>query len=297
MAERAVSGYNRRVDPDELITLARRQLGMMEAVYYAPHLPEDKLEAMCAVHELTPAEAEPVLVLYDDTVFGGAKEGFIMTPARLLWKRFTEDPRQVRWTELSASSVSLEENQVLLDGEPLSLTVWETDALRRMADLLTELIWRAGDRHAFRSASIASRHGDRPRHLSAGRVLELCQEHLEGIDDVHLSPEIPPRKLANVRALHAEHLGPDEVVLALHDNTLMGGARDGYIITGERICWKNTLSAPRHLPWRYVLEREVQRTSKMVVTVAGAEIWVSSIADLADRTAALLLEIAREGHW
>ncbi len=106
MAEPAAAGYNQSVDPEELITLARRQLGMMEAMYYAPLLPADKLETMCAVHGLEPSAREPVLVLYDDTVFGGAREGFIMTPARLLWKRFVEEPRQVRWADLSSSSSS-----------------------------------------------------------------------------------------------------------------------------------------------------------------------------------------------
>jgi len=283
---------------DETIRLARRHLGLMDSVFYAPHVPADKEAAMCAVHGLEPSDEEPVLVLYDDTLFGGAKDGFLITPARLCWKVFTSPPHQRLWRDLTASSVGVEKGRLLVEEQQMPLTCWEPGQLQRLETLLIDLVSLASGQHVFRTASpLSALPGEIPRRLTAERVLELCREHLEGAEWTFFHPEIPPRKLRNTRALHAAHLADDEQILALHDNTLFGGAKDGFIITGTQICWKNTLTAPRRAQWRHVLEHDVALRSKMAVEIAGAEIWVFSAGDMAKKTMALLQAIAREAHW
>ena len=127
-------------------------------------------------------------------------------------------------------------------------------------------------------------------------MIRLAHQQLGLQEDDHYAPRIPPHKEAAMCAVHDLVPSVEEPVLVLYDDTLLGGARDGYIITPGQICWKNTFAAPRSISWRHLQEDEVVRSSDMVVKVLDAEPWVSSIGAMANRTAGLLRAIARESR-
>lgn len=67
-----------------------------DGVYTYPHIPVKKL--MSAISAYAPAiDPRDVLVLLDDTVFGGAREGMIVTRDGLYAKQKFGDPRHIHW--------------------------------------------------------------------------------------------------------------------------------------------------------------------------------------------------------
>jgi hypothetical protein len=77
----------------------------------------------------------------------------------------------------------------------------------------------------------------------------IAREHLAGVHDAHVAPDIPPRKLRGAREAHALALPPGEPIVVLYDSTLLGGGEDGFVATPARLCWKNHYAAPRSALW------------------------------------------------
>lgn len=72
-----------------------------DGVHTYPHIPIKKL--MGAISAYAPAiEPSDVLVLLDDTVFGGAREGMIVTRDGLYAKQKFEDPHHIPWRNIRA---------------------------------------------------------------------------------------------------------------------------------------------------------------------------------------------------
>jgi hypothetical protein len=91
--------------------------------------------------------------------------------------------------------------------------------------------------------------GGSPEVLAPDVLRALAREHLAGVDDVHVEPDIPPRKLRGARETHALHLLLEEPVVLLYDATFLGGAEHGFVVTPSRLCWKNYLDHPRSARW------------------------------------------------
>jgi hypothetical protein len=106
----------------QIVALARRHLGEVETMYYHPAIPPPKLHNARAVHAAHHGPDETVAVLYDDTVFGGAKDGFLITPRRLCMKNFNDDPVAVEWTSIVPELVSSGADRVHLMGWSIELT-------------------------------------------------------------------------------------------------------------------------------------------------------------------------------
>lgn len=66
---------------------------------------------------------------------------------------------------------------------------------------------------------------------------------------IFVAPSIPPRKERNARAVHAASLPADEPIAVLFDDTVFGGGDDGYVVTTNRLCWRNYTEQPQMLPW------------------------------------------------
>jgi hypothetical protein len=83
-------------------------------------------------------------------------------------------------------------------------------------------------------------------------VLALLRQHLTGIDSMYFRPAIPGRKEMAARAVHARHLATDEPVLALFDDTVFGSGDEGFVVTSQRLCWKNAKGRPHMIEWQHI---------------------------------------------
>lgn len=76
----------------------------LERVYVRPHIPQKKLSAALESYGANMSEDE-VLVLIDDTLFGGAKEGVLIGESKLAVKMVFDSPRLFFWRHLEALAV------------------------------------------------------------------------------------------------------------------------------------------------------------------------------------------------
>ena len=85
-------------------------------------------------------------------------------------------------------------------------------------------------------------------------------------DKIHLRGEIPERKLAT--AVKTYELSDPDSLLLLYDDTVFGSAKDGFILTDKRLCYKNIACDPVMLEWD-AIEPEAIRPGDAQVHVAG----------------------------
>ena len=67
---------------------------------------------------------------------------------------------------------------------------------------------------------------------------EKYSREFKDFEKLHMFPDLPGRKLANVLKSYAEGVSTDDILL-LFDNTLLGSANDGFLMTDQAIYWHN----------------------------------------------------------
>ncbi len=93
-----------QVDSIVQMTLSLAERLGLERVYVRPHIPQKKLSAALESYGAN-MSADEVLVLIDDTLFGGAKEGVLMGESKLAIKMVFDSPRLFFWRHLDSLAV------------------------------------------------------------------------------------------------------------------------------------------------------------------------------------------------
>lgn len=107
---------------ERIVTLGRTLVGEAPDLFYAPAIPRLKLQHARAAHAAHLLTGEPVAVLYDDTFFGSAEEGFLLTSERLCWKTLGEPATQLPWGVIDAETISASGSYVEIMGAEIKLT-------------------------------------------------------------------------------------------------------------------------------------------------------------------------------
>lgn len=93
-----------QVDSIVQMTLSLGERLGLERVYVRPHIPQKKLSAALESYGAN-MSADEVVVLIDDTLFGGAKEGVLMGESKLAVKMVFDMPRLFFWRHLDSLAV------------------------------------------------------------------------------------------------------------------------------------------------------------------------------------------------
>lgn len=93
-----------QVDSIVQMTLSLAERLGLERVYVRPHIPQKKLSAALESYGAN-MSADEVLVLIDDTLFGGAKDGVLMGESKLAVKMVFDAPRLFFWRHLDSLAV------------------------------------------------------------------------------------------------------------------------------------------------------------------------------------------------
>jgi hypothetical protein len=280
--------------PHEIVGLARRWLGRGSAVFYAPHVPSLKESLARGAHEVYLPESEPVLVLYDGTVLGSAENGFVVTPERLCWKNFLEHPRQIAWSEIDPARVVPDLGRVSIAGGSIAVS---SDLVGQTARFLTEMAGRcqAEPGGPYRRTAGAAAESAEGRHQAVARLARTARRQLGEVDDLYFYPAIPPQKLRKARATHAAHLASGELCAVLYDDTVFGGAEEGFLLTTHRLCWKNLSSGSEAVAFGDLDPQSVS-ARRNVVRLMGSAIHFTAQSELAGPVAALLTALVREAR-
>lgn len=90
---------------DAIVGLLRQHFAGADSTYLAPHIPAKKEHGARRAHAGHLPAGEPVLAVYDDTVFGSAEDGFVVTARRLCWKNVAGRPHQIEWAHLDPNAL------------------------------------------------------------------------------------------------------------------------------------------------------------------------------------------------
>jgi hypothetical protein len=276
---------------ETVVNLARKHLGMVGSMFYAPSIPPAKIDNARLVHARHLPEDEELLVLFDGTVFGSADEGFIVTATRLCWKNLWEHPRQIEWANIDTGTLSPEPGLVRLAGGTVDVL---GDMSLGVVALFQELASRARlpDLGPYRAAE---RTIDTPARIALpeATIVALTRTHVGEVSDVFYRPSIPPSKEARARRAHAAHLTAGEPVIVLYDDTLFGSAEEGFLLTPDRLCWKNIAEEAKQLPWSLLEPDKVEATGAYV-KVLGGWIQLTGRRELLGPMASLLRALGEE---
>jgi hypothetical protein len=273
------------------VEIAREQAATCASLYVAPLIPADKEERARRVHALHLPPSEPVLALYDATLFGSAENGFLLTPERICWKNVLEHPRQVAWAELDGARVAAREDRVEIAGGFVRVA----DAAAPVAARVVVAFAAFAAAHRGAAGSPYRRLGDAAPD-GVGRLVRLARTHVGEIASMHYDPAIPAAKLRNARVVHAASLGVEERVAVLYDDTLFETGQEGFLLTPRTLCWKNLVGPPESRPWPTLRREDVQLggASGTVLHVSGVALSISIGAELVARVAALLWSVIGE---
>lgn len=200
------------------------RLAALDAVWVHPEIPARKERNARASHRIP--DGEPIWLLYDDTLFGGGSDGVVLTSERFSVKSAFEPSRPVPYTALG--TVETAEKTLWVAGLEVSFTVWTPEHARLIAETL-ELLRR------------------RERTSWTGFLQKELTGALGSLDEAFLAPSIPERKERTVRAVHG--IPDGERVLALYDDTVFGGAKEGWVFTDRRFAWKDLFEDPEYQAW------------------------------------------------
>lgn len=277
-------------DPDDLVALARRHIGMLGGVFYAPSIPPAKEATARVAHDLHLPDDEPVLVLHDGTVFGSAEEGFLVTRRRLCWKNPWERAREIAWSDLSPETISREVGKVVLKGGEIALSGDLVLGVSRFLLAMTGVTpgLALGPYRGMRRLIAPA-----PATLAGERVIALARDIVGHTANVFYAPTIPEAKLRRARAAHAAHLRDDEPAVMLYDGTYFGSAEEGLLLTSKRVCWKMPGEPAMQLPWGGI-DADTISANGSYLELMGAELKLTERGGVSANAAVLLRRIIEE---
>lgn len=285
---------------EEILRLAQTHLQLFDSLFYAPAIPAKKEQGAREGYGARIPADEPILALYDSTVFGGADDGFVITPRRLGWKNIALDPHTVTWDVFDARTVHVADGEVKVMGDMIQLG--DDSALQgRMVRFLQAMgaVAQPGPAAAAPVPGPKTARPATPAHEADEGDDEVDAETLQSwIDDTHemaeacftrsaalyVMPNIPKDKVRAAFETYADDLEEDDAVVVLYDPP-GGGSDDGFIATPWGLFWKNRGEDPTAVWWDD-LDLDDVELDDGTLTIEGYTVRIhSQHPDLADELA------------
>jgi hypothetical protein len=234
-------------EANRLLDFWKQVLPVHDDVYFQGAIPEAQLRKVCSIYSLP--DPEGVLLVYDDTLFGGGGDGFVLTASHFGFKSLAFGPQLVAFSDLTPGDIQYDGRQVTVRGEQVEIT-GEVAALKAgVGRALRQTL------QGYRAAGPAGPYRDTPSLVGPHAILEILRATLPKHDDLYYRGEIPSRKLNNVVKQYA--IRDPQDVLALYDDTIFGSADEGFVITGAKIYFKDITSGPVDVEIRLLNEWDI----------------------------------------
>jgi hypothetical protein len=246
------------------------------SLYCLPDIPPHKLDNAKAAYASI-ADNEVPIALGDNTVFGSAKKGIVITTKGIYWK-WDISAGHRPYTQIVPSEVSSKGRELFIAGKEVSVplpgfSVPQVEAIARFLVRMGGPSSTEAPDESQRSEPSAARKTQEAQEPKASdteygvlspleeKVLSALQSVPEG-GAVHKFPRIPKKKLANAQRSFA-HMEPDELLLCLVDLTNSGSARTGVAMTTSRIHWKQYTTV-KDVQYSRIDEAKVRADNKLL---------------------------------
>jgi hypothetical protein len=209
-------------------------------------------------------EGEPLILVQDGTLFGGADLGLILTAERLCWKRRGGRALALRWDELDPALVTEAEDAVCIGEATIKLP----DLLvPGMATLLREIARLRRDGEAGPYRRRVEREADDGATITTEALVARAWSELGPRASVRYHPLIPAAWLDRVRSQHAAHFqgeAPLAVVFLPQNSETISLA-----LSVDRLYWTLSFGKALFHGWKNLEPHTIRITEYGALTVMG----------------------------
>lgn len=211
-----------------------RVLEADENIFLKGAMPTRKISGACKAI-MPGGKAQDILVLVDNTVFGGATDGVVLTYRGVWLKNIMEKSRLVRWDEIS--SVVEDGTDLHVGCYKVDLTVLSKETVKMLADVIRTI-----------STASPRKKPDHTDNSIYDWAVGVCSS-LAHNNDVYVGHNILARKITAGMDSMGVQEGQEDVFMQI-DTTVFGGAKEGVILTPQAIYWKNIMEKACRVNWR-----------------------------------------------
>ncbi len=129
---------------EDLLDILHQEMPLHDRLFFRGQIPARKLRNACKVHSIT--EPGQVLLLYDDTVFGSAKLGYVFTPNAFAFRGTLEHPALVEYRHLTPGDIENKGKSVTVKERKIEFTIDHRLLSRGLCTSLDRIVqsWAAG---------------------------------------------------------------------------------------------------------------------------------------------------------
>lgn len=200
-------------------------------IHLSPDIPQKILSNAAEAFKFTRANSEVVAVI-DNTTFGSGKDGIVFLSDGLILREAFAEPKKISYEKLGSLFAT---GRVVYSGsqELYKFHMPEKEALESFIDLVGT--WVVG----------TSQHENDVFDVFVKEASKVISSK------IHISPNIPLSKMKGAANSYAGGISPKDT-LVLIDDTLMGGAGEGLVLTKNGLYSKALLTSSVRTSWSSV---------------------------------------------
>lgn len=230
-----------------------RDLVKQDYVYIHPDIPIKKLNNAISSYANSDIKPEDVMILLDDSVFGGAKDGVLLTKDFLFAKSSSNKPvffkidniKTIDSSGLVYSTLNINGNKVFSFNQIGKIAFKE---FCKVVEIYIEKSKNIEDEKTDHIQTIDSHSSQELNHIQNSDTQHLTKESnhddlllkmvlaLDGThslvtqDKLYVHPNIPAKKIRNALESYVHNTKPEDIMV-LVDDTLFGSGSDGVALT------------------------------------------------------------------
>ncbi|MGQ7248133.1 hypothetical protein ACUN9Y_12420 [Halomonas sp. V046] len=243
-------------------------------VFFSPHIPDKIINNAKTSFGLS-SESNEILAAVDNTVFGSGKDGCLILVDRIIFKQPFEDLREHFFSGIS--SIVSDGQTVFLNGRKVfKFHMPEKEDLIEFFQLFGAWISNSGVESEYtQNDEGGSINLQKP---TDSWVSSLAKQELD-IDHraIYCAPSIPVKKISGALSSYGNWVDSEDVIVLI-DDTAFGGAKEGVLITEEKIAMKAMMDSPRLFFWKNIQKISIQK-KKIFINGRG----VISLAQLGEK--------------
>jgi hypothetical protein len=141
---------------DSVLALLKQHFAGADSMYLRPTIPTKKEINARNVHAAHLPTSEYILALYDDTVFGSAEDGFVITSRRVCWKNISARPHMIEWANVDPDRLWCEDRKLYIGAGAIEVS-GDPSVIDACADAFHVLAFsaRPSMQHAHAESGIA----------------------------------------------------------------------------------------------------------------------------------------------
>lgn len=233
-----------------------------DRIHVKPDIPAKILSNALTAYALEFDEVD-VIAIVDNTMLRSGKDGCLICADRLVFRPAFSDAVHVAYDKIR--KVQIEKRRVYVNGrEAYKFELPEEKGLDRVFMLLAQWLQQNADTGVSQAeaapaapvvtatattvtaTAVAAPPASAASFAEAVKLLATRLRH----DKIHCAPHIPEKKLSAALASYGSKIDAQDV-LVLIDDTVFGGAKEGIVISKDKLALKALMDSPRlfHLPF------------------------------------------------